>query len=50
MEIPQAGRTTVKPPGVENPGGWGGQPGKNPPWGEYEYFLEPHICPVPSPY
>jgi len=23
MEIPQGGRTTVKPPGVENPGGWG---------------------------
>ena len=33
MEIPGGGGSNVKPSGMENPVGWGGQTGKNPPWG-----------------
>ena len=42
MEIPGGGGSNVKPSEMENPRGWGGQTGKNPPWGGYGYFLEPH--------
>ena len=35
--------SNVKPFEMENRGGGGGQIGKNPPWGGYGYFLEPHI-------
>ena len=32
------GRSTMKPLGKENPGGWGGQTWKNPPWGGMDIF------------
>jgi len=41
MEIPGAGRGTVKSPGTENPGGWGVKLEKTL-HGGYGYFLEPH--------
>ena len=33
-----------RPPGIENPGGWGGGESKSKslPWWGYGYFLEPH--------
>lgn len=36
-DIVGGGGSTVKPPGTENPGGWGSD-WKNPPWGVYRYF------------
>ena len=42
MEIPGGRGSNAKPSGTENPVGWGGQTRKNPPWGGYGYFLEPH--------
>ena len=32
MEIPGGGGSTMKPLGMENPGGWGVKLEKNPPW------------------
>jgi len=42
MEIPGSGGSTVKPPGTENPGGWGFNLEKTLCGGGYGYFLEPH--------
>ena len=42
MGISGAGRSTMKPPGMENPFGGEGQTQKNL-CGVYGYFLEPHI-------
>jgi len=41
MEIPGGRGSTVKPPGMENPGGWGVKLEKTL-CGGYRYFLEPH--------
>ena len=38
MEIPGGGGSNVKPSEMENPGGLGGQTGKNPPWGGMDIF------------
>ena len=37
------GGSNAKPPGMENPVGWGVKLEKNPPWGRYGYFVEPHV-------
>jgi len=41
MEIPGGGGSTEKPPGMENPGGWGVILEKTL-RGGYGYFLDPH--------
>jgi len=38
MEIPGSGGSTVKPPGIENPGRVGVHTGKHPPWGGMDIF------------
>ena len=44
LEIPGGRRGShQRPPGIENPGGWGGCKSKSLPWWGYGYFLEPHI-------
>jgi len=42
MEIPGGGGSSVKPPGTEDPGGWGVKLEKPLCGGGYGYFLEPH--------
>jgi len=42
MEIPGSGGSTVKSPGMENPGEWGVKLEKKTLCGGYGYFLEPH--------
>ena len=38
MEIPGGGGSSVKPSGMENPGGVGGSNWKNPPWQGMDIF------------
>ena len=42
LEIPGGRGGHQRPPGTENPGGWGGCKSKSLPWWGYGYFLEPH--------
>jgi len=42
VEIPGGGGSTVKPTGMENPGGWGVSYWGKPSVGGYGYFLDPH--------
>ena len=43
MEIPGGRGSNAKPPGTDNPVGWGVKLEKTLRGGGYGYFLEPHI-------